>query len=94
MSQGKLRKKYLLEKAKENHNKLETYNKEFNLSEKRILVDEHFAHYPEENVREKIQNAQKRLKEYFKDKSGYLAKINKIFLEEFGDKLLNNLGER
>ena len=77
----------------------------FNLSEKRIIIIDcfnkgiDFKGYPEEDVKEKIQNAQRRLKEELKefDDRGlrldgtYLRlknKIDKIFQEEFGKDLI------
>ena len=71
--------------------------KEFNLSERKLLISEsedlHGYFYPEEDVKEKIQNAQWRLKAeaWLKQDNSFWVReeeIDKIFLEEFGDKLI------
>jgi len=62
-------------------------NKEFKLSEKKLPFNEC---YKEEDVKEKVQNAERRLKKKARIKiglRGYLEEIDKIFHEEFGDKL-------
>ncbi len=51
--------------------------------------------YKERNVKEKIQNVQRRLKEWIKrdelfDEKSLLEKIDKIFKEEFGEKLVGD----
>jgi len=67
---------------------------EFNLSDKRQFHGNGITkYYPEEDVKEKIQNAQKRIKSigYIREED-YIKEINKIFLEEFGKELLEEKG--
>ena len=60
---------------------------EFNIGEKDFPV------YREKNVKEKVKNAKRRFKEEFCDgvddvTSGESKQIDKIFLEEFGEKII------
>ena len=67
--------------------------KKESLSSTRILVDKHFAHYVEKDVKEKIQNAHRRIYEVINMEWGkgmeyVLSEVREIFKGEFGDKLI------
>ena len=77
--------------------KKQNHKEEFNLSEKRIDEGMSEPYYMEEDVKQKIQNAQRRLKEeiinevaFMLHNSSYdiVGRINKIFKEEFGEEML------